>query len=310
MHGLPAALLAFLLVGGLASAWLLGYRLRRVDQAAGLAALAGMHWREFQRLVVKALQPRGYLLPPTVDAPIDADLVQLRRGDERWLLQTKHGAGYSAGAATIGELGRSVHLHGAHGALLTTLGRADGELVSLARLHRIELLDGRTLWREIRPVLEPAQREAIVGGPRREAIRATALAWVGAAALGLAVFLLRGATPDPAPEPTAPAVSAPAPDTTGAAAGPSAAPAVQVPSDPQEARRALATAVASLPWVERAAWSTPSNLSIDLAAAAQVDKPALCALVAPYRDLRASRLQLNPARGSDQPVRFIQCFGY
>jgi hypothetical protein len=84
-----------------------------------------------------------------------------------------------------------------------------------------------------------------------------------------------------------------------------------VPDDPAalaSRRRKVAEAVATLPWVDRAVWSTRSTLVVHLAGAP--DRKGLCALLEPYAELRVSRLQLQPPRESDTPVRFIQCHAY
>ena len=308
MSGLILSILVFLLVGGLASAWLLGVRLRRERREIGLRALSDMHWREFQRLVVESFRGRGYERAPGRDAGDHEGLVELRHDGRDWLLSTRHGAGHVLGLAAVNEFASLVRLRGAAGGWMATPGALAPETVSQARMHRIELLDGAGTWAAIEPVLEPAQREAIVGDARRRVARELALAWGLAAIAGVTALLLAGRGPTPAPAPTA-AAPAMAP-----AAGPrplppsaQAQPEV-VPDDPaalEQRRRRLASAVATLPWVDRAVWSTQSTLLVHLAG--EPDKNALCALVEPYPELRASRLQLQPPRDSDRPVRFIQC---
>lgn len=317
MSGLLLPILAFLLIGGVASAWLFGVRLRREQQAAGILALAGMHWREFQRLVLDVMRRRGYRKVDNAEATEDDGLIELERQGSRWMLSTKHGAAYVLGPAAISEFASHLQLRGAAGGCMTTLGNVAPDIESLARLQKIELLDGRTLWAEIEPSLDPAQRAEIMGAVRARASRHLLIAWLAALLAGVAVFLLAGrgsAAPEPAAttQPEAAAPAAPA----HASAAPAPAPAQvaeagPVPTDPAALaarRRKIAEAVATLSWVDRAVWSTQSTLVVHLAG--EPDRDALCALLDPYVELRASRLQLQPPRESDRPVRFIQCRAY
>lgn len=308
MSGPALSVLVFALVGGLASAWVLGVRLRRERRRIGLRALSAMHWREFQRLMIDALQRRGYERVPGSEAGEHEGLAELRHEGRTWLLSTKHGAGYVPGLAAINEFASALRLRGAAGGWMTTLGRLTPDAVAQARLHGITLLDGAGAWNAIEPVLEPAQRAAIFAEARRDALRGLAIAWTLAAAAALAVFPLHERAPDARTTTTA-RRAAPARQPSAAAAAPASAEAV-APDDPQalqRRRRSLADAVGTLPWVERALWATRSTLVVYLAGEGDADKAALCALVEPYPELRASRLQLQPPRGSGRPVRFIQC---
>ncbi len=312
MSGPALSILVFLLAGALASAWLLGVRLRRERRETGLRALSGMHWREFQRLVVEAYRRRGYERVPGSEAGDHEGLVELRHEDRNWLLSTKHGAGYVLGLPAIHEFASVLRLRGAAGGWMTTLGGLTPDTVSQARLHGIELLDGAGVWDAIEPVLEPAARDAITGDARRRVVRELAFAWAFAAVAGIAVFVLvrrEAAAPSaPAAATTQATPAAPQP-----AAAPSPPQAETVPDDPaalQRRRRGLADAIATLPWVDRAFWSTQSTLVVHLAGEGDADKDALCALVEPYAELRASRVQLQPPQGSEQPVRFFQCRSY
>jgi hypothetical protein len=324
MSGPVLSILVFLLVGGLASAWLLGIRLPRERREFGLRALSAMHWREFQRLVIQALRRRGFEQVP-YGAGLDQEgVVGLRHQERDWLLSTKHGAGYVLGLPAVHEFASMMQLHGAAGGWMTTLGKLMPDTISQARLHRIELLDAPGVWAAIEPVLEPEQREEIVGDARRRVLRELALAWGLAAAAGGATFLLAGYGPAvseaPATTTTPPAASTEGAQPAAAASRPQAdavpangAAANSVPDDPaalEARRRTLARTIATLPWVDRALWSTQSTLVVHLAGETDADKDALCALVERYPELRASRLQLQPPRGSDRPVRFTQCRVY
>ena len=202
MSGILLPIVVFLLIGGLASAWLLGVRLRREQQATGIMALAGMHWREFQRLVLEVMARRGYRQAGSTDMSDDHGLIELEHGGRMSLLSTKHGTAYVLGPATIAEFASDLQLRGATGGWMTTLGNVTADTRSLARVQKIELLDGHTLWAEIEPQLDPAQRAEIMGAVRARANRHVLLAWVLAAVAGIAMFLLPGRDA-PAPEPGA-----------------------------------------------------------------------------------------------------------
>ena len=314
-----AALILTLLVGGVATVYIPGMRLRREEQATGILALAGMHWREFQRLVVAVMQRRGYRPAPQSTGIDDDALIELEHEGKAWLLSTKHGAAYVLGPPAIAEFANVLQLRGATGGWMTTLGNTTPDNVALARVQKIELLDGHTLWSDIKPLLDPEQRAEITGAARARAMRHLAVAWGLAVCIGGVLFLMPGPAPSP-PQDDAngtAAVSPPAPQAAPAAAPPMATAtadsAVPPPDDPQalaERRRKLASAISTLPWVDRAAWSTQSTLMVHLAGDVEADKAELCRLVDPYAELRASRLQLQPPQDSEKPVRFIQCRTY
>jgi len=74
----------------------------------------------------------------------------------------------------------------------------------------------------------------------------------------------------------------------------------------EQRRRELADAVATLPFVARAAWASQSTLVVFLSSTGGADPVAgICRLVERYEELRTSRLQLQPV--GDGPVRFRQC---
>ena len=330
-------LLVFALVGSAASVWLYRMREPRERLSTGLMALSAMHWRELQRLVVAAMQQRGYRPVPATELPGEDGLVPLLRDEGTWLLSTRHGTAYVLGTAAVGEFANAMQLRGAQGGLMVTAGEVRPDTRSLARTQRIEVLDGRTLWAEVAPLLEPEQRAVILGAVHARTRRHAAIAWSIAAVIGVLVYLTQPSAPDsasatqsplagsasrPAPvaaaprPPAAPAAMAQAPVATPSPAPARAAPslpAAGVPEDPAalaERRRTLARSVATLPWIVRAGWSTPSTLVIHLQPGASVDKPALCRVVEAYPELRASRLQLQATGDNAPPVRFMQCRVY
>lgn len=305
-------LLVFLLVGGGITAYLFAVRFRAEERAAGIRALTDMHWREFHRLVVAAIERRGYNATGEAQKTgSDEALVELHKDDERWLLATKHGEGYVLGHQALTSFANAIKLRGAHGGWMTTLGEVPADLVPQAQLQRIQLLDGRTLWSDIRPSLEHSQREAIASPVRRRATRHAVIGWLAAALVAVVAWLALPESPrrDEAPHPAVPAPRAtPAASTHDTT--PAGAKASTIPGSSQEVRQALAGDVATLAWVERATWSTASTLVLHVSGDIAVDKQGLCAIVERYTDLRASRVQVQPAPGSRQSVRFFQCRSY
>ncbi|MEH6421628.1 restriction endonuclease [Pseudomonas sp. CGJS7] len=111
------------------------------------------------------------------------------------------------------------------------------------------------------------------------------------------------ATPPAAPQPTAPQTAPPAAATD--------APAASSSGNPAADRAQVIRAIATLEGVERALWSTPSNLLIyRLTDASKNDVDRICQVLDRYPELRSSRVQLQPPPGSSARVRFFQCRAY
>ncbi|GAB2616306.1 restriction endonuclease [Novilysobacter erysipheiresistens] len=299
------ALVVALVVGGALTAWLWTAYCKRLVAAGGLRALAAMRWREFSRFVIEALQAQGFeasRIEPDAQRGQQADLL-LNRDDQTWLLSCKQGVNYRITAGMVDEIARAVRGSNAKGGILATLGRVEPE----ARKHNqgIELLDGSTLWPLIDPLLPPSLHRDLVAQARAHTLRITVLAWIGALVLGVAVAMLVpatvGQTPDPAP--TATPVVTPAPIAATVA---EPAPETALDEDGQRLRIERDTSI--LPGIEHASWATRSTLLVQLlpdATEGQID--AICTVLERSEALRASRVQLQPAAGSDKPVRFMQC---
>lgn len=314
------ALVIALVLGAAASAWLWRVQCRHWVVEAGLKALAAMRWREFSRFVIEALQAQGFeasRLEPAADRGQKADLL-LNRDDQTWLLTCKQGVDYRINRGMVDELRQAVRASGASGGILTTLGRIEPE--ARREAGGIELLDGAMLWTLIDPLLPPSLHKDLVARAHRRTWRALALAWVAALVLGVALALVLA--PDAASEvappasvgvPVQPASQAgPGPDATPAS--PSAAPAsteqvAEASEDEQRAR--IEREVTALPGVIEAGWATRSTLVVQLmpdATEAHVD--GICAVLEQSQALGASRVQLQPAPSTGQPVRFMQCRPY
>lgn len=324
---LVTALVIALVLGAGLSAWLWRVQCRKWVMEAGLRTLAAMRWREFSRFVIEALQAQGFeasRLEPSADRGQKADLL-LNRDGQTWLLTCKQGIDYRVGRPMVEELASAVRASGASGGILTTLGRIEPD----ARRHAgaIELLDGPMLWTLIDPLLPPSVHTDLVARAHRRTLRAIGLGWVAALAAGVALAMLlgglRSAGGDPKPAPVPPMVAPPASQMplTGRGVEP-AAPVIAAPStdtpagatepaSEAEQREQIERDIAALPGVVDAGWATRSTLVVHLMPDATDDQiDGVCEVLERSESLGASRVQLQPAPSSGQPVRFMQCRVY
>ena len=327
MTPLLLALLVFAIAGAAATFWLRQHG----SQAAATAEtrerdesqLADLRWRDFTRLVLQAMKGRGF--DPVIEdgmapdgIPSDGGDILLERDGEHVLLSCKYGSGSVVGVQAILGLGKSATLRGAGNVIVATPGKFETEAMRVARQQgNIELLDGKDLWPELRPYIarEPATAVEPATAPTPLPASAFAIAWGGAAALGLVAWLLLQATQGEPPvseaiaTATAPATSQPA-----ASPQPVATPSAQaVPTDPvalERRRKETANAISTLFGVDRALWSTQSTLLVYLSAEEADPSSELCPLLERYPELAASRVQLQPPPGSQKSVRFKQCRSY
>jgi hypothetical protein len=309
--------LSVLVIGVPASLYLQRVRLPREEASAGVAALSGMRWREFIHLVLDALIRRGYERTFEANEPGDEGEYVLERGGQRYLLSSKHGATYVLGSTAIAEFANAIRMRNLAGGLLVTPGQFAPEALPLARAQRIELLDGPTLWPELRPLLPEEQRDAISAPSQARARQQVLLAWGFGLVMGAVLFVVmqgRGtgetsAVPAAASPAAQPAAAAPARAKPVVAAAPKAsnAPAPDDEAALQRRRKEVAEAISSLPLVDKAIWETQSTLLVELVDDSTDALPSICPLLARYDELAAARLQLQPPAGSTKPVRFVQC---
>ena len=305
-------ILSVLVVGIPATLYLQRVRLPRDEAAAGIAALTGMRWRDFIHLVLDALIRRGYERTFEPSEPGDEGEYVLERDGQRYLLSSKHGATYVLGSTAIAEFANAIRMRNLAGGLLVTPGQFAPEALPLARAQRHELLDGPTLWPELRAMLPEEQREAISAPAQARARRQSLIAWGVGLVLGAVLFVLMQqkqsseAPPPPAPVAAAkveraPTAVAPTP------AKPSNAPAPDDEAALQRRRKEIAGAISSLPLVDKATWETQSTLLVILIDDTSDPMPTICPLLERYDELAATRLQLQPPAGSTKAVRFVQC---
>lgn len=224
---------------GLTAFFALGLASRAgLELRAALAWLNDLKWREFARLLSNLLQQRG-LSPDEADRKPGDDGFDLlmTRGSARYVVQCKHGRAYQLNAAAVRDLSRVRQMQGAEGAIVITTGRADNEARSIAEANQVEIIDGKTLWSQVRGMLPEADRRLIAQAA--EAARNRRLAAVcGVAVLGGVLGFLGMHLLQPSPSTRDPVIAAaPAPRPTPAPApaappapAPAAAPALPAPS--------------------------------------------------------------------------------
>lgn len=326
MMPLLIALIAFALSGLGLTLWLRRSQAARQPQETpgrDAAQLSKLRWREFAKLVLQAMHARGYrpLVEdglPADGIPTDGSDIVLERNGERTLLSCKYGSASVVGAQALLGLAKSATLRGTQQAIVVTPGRFDEEAARIAQQQNIELIDGQSLWPEVRPYVAYPEESAPHAQPATAAAsKILALSW-GAAALigGLAWLLAQGLQPATADA----SAAAPLPAAQAAPVAPKQAPeqpearaTAPVPDDPQELekrRREAANAISTLFGVDRALWSTQSTLLVYLSAEEADPTTDLCPLLERYPELAASRVQLQPPAGSNRPVRFKQCRTY
>ncbi|MCC4596932.1 restriction endonuclease [Xanthomonas campestris pv. phormiicola] len=305
-------------------------RRRENETTAGLHALAGLHWRDFSRMVRRAMREQRDLHDAVADEDVSqepqSDFV-MTRGDTRWLLSCKHGRAYRIGSAAVNELGAAARLMGAQGGILVTEGKVQRDGIAAADKQSVEILDGRRIWPMLKRYLPSELEDGVIGASRRRAQRHTAIAALAALTLGLLVGLgglaLQQRSADaasvaalPAPAASMPA-AAPAPGTAPVATVPATAapvteeaqPASAAPDPATEAdyRHAVSKALARTPGVIRGIWQTQMTLVIDRSGDDAQVWPRICKEVERYPSLRTVRIQLNPRPDRDEPVRWRQC---
>lgn len=325
MIAILLGLLVFIAVGiGLT------FKLRGMPVAAkaeptkrGAEQLSQLRWRDFARLVLQAMHSRGYRPVieaggPTDGIPTDGSDILLTRSGEKVLLSCQYGTGAIVNTQVISAAVSSASLRGAERVIVVTPGRFESG--AAAGMALVELIDGETLWPEVRPYVAHPD-EPMAPAPSASASgKSMAMAWGGAVVAGGIVWAVvngimpgdTAATTDTAATPTPVAAAAPA-------ASPAAAPQDDRPAMPgvptdvrelDERRKEAANAVATLFGVNRALWSSQSTLMVYLSSPDADPMNDICPLLEQYPELAASRIQLQPPEGSNKQVRFTHCRAY
>lgn len=307
------ALVATLVIGGVATAWLWLVQRSRVERTEGLKLLAAMRWREFSKLVIDGLHSRGFEPEAVEDAAERGQdsVIHLKRDGKTWLLACKQGLNYRITPAVVGDMTDAVRFHGAAGGVVVTPGIAEAPARKLAN-GRIDLFDGETLWPIVKPQLAGSVQGELAAKAQQGTIRHTAIAWAAALTFGVVVaFLMPKQAAAPAEDVATPAVAAPAQAPASAPASAAAAPEAPViapaPVSDDEQRDEIIRQVTTLPGVERAMWSTKSTLLVYLADESADPVDGICDVVKKHEALRTSRLHLQPPANASRPARFLQC---
>ena len=113
---------------------------------------------EFERFVAEYYRRRGYSVTPRGGRGPDGGVdVQIRKGDERLIVQCKHWRAWRVGPRPARELWGLVDHEKASGAVLVTSGVFTEEARAFARGKRLELVDGSGLAKLIAEVKQGAQ---------------------------------------------------------------------------------------------------------------------------------------------------------
>lgn len=308
-----ALLIAFVVAlasGGATTFYFWRVHRHRLERAAGMHIVAGMRWREFSQLVVEALRERGFEADTgenSIQLGRQANLV-LRRDGQSWLLACKQGENYRVTPEVLAEFSKAVRLSGTAGGLMATPGRVNADARQQAGAA-IELIDGAALWPMLKPLLPASVRDSVATESQALTVRYVLLGWLAAVVVGAGVAWMIPAfvSPDAPANHVASSVSLDA--GKGTAESPVAL--ERAPLSEEEQREQIRREVSNLPGIDRAIWSTRSTLLIYLDDDSGLDHlQSICAVVERYDDLRASRLQLQPAPGSKRAVRFLQCRMY
>lgn len=311
------ALMVAVVLGGAAHAYLWRVDRHRLEAVAGIHVVAGMRWREYSKLVVDALRARGFEPDPqsnAVERGQQADIV-LRRAGKDWLLACRQGMQYRITPQVLAEFSRSLRAQGATDGLIATPGRVDADARKQA--GAVELIDGAALWPLLKPWLPVSVRDSVASESDALAKRYILLAWLVALALGAGAALLLPAHVERLVAATpAAVVNRPTPGTgtragTGTGTDQTASPVPALAAAPlsdEEQRESVRREVSDLAGIDRALWSTRSTLLVYRDSDSDTDPlPSICSVLERYDELRASRLQLQPAPGSQRTVRFLQC---
>lgn len=322
------ALLVFISVGIGLTMWLRSHPggIQIEPQRRGADQLSQLRWREFARLVLQAMHGRGYrpVLGPNDPAdgiPTDGSDILLDRNGELALLSCQYGSGSTVASQIVAAAASHASLRGARRVIVVTPGKFDSGVAEVVANHDVELIDGETLWPEVRPYVAHPDAPAATAPTPTTPPKTIAFAWLGAALAGAIAFVAVVAVlPSANNGNTDPAVAvAPTPVTSAPkAAEPTAASNAQnpqsgVPTDFRELdqrRKEAANAVATLFGVSRALWSSQSTLMVYLSSPNADPMNDICPLLEQYPELAASRIQLQPPEGSDKPVRFTHCRAY
>lgn len=324
-----ALVLSVLLGIAVAAALVLGIRLwfsavqkRRHEKRIGIEILNSRRWNESLDLLVRALGAEGAEPAPAETAGTGPPRAErhLQWGGSRVLLVYKHGTTYRIAAPAMLDAERRRQEAGADAVVIATLGSIDPDALAQAARMKVRCLDGAEVWTKVRRLLDgavlegvSAEAEHLIERPRRAASVVAGILGLGIVFWGsrldrLAAELISPPAPPPAPASSPMPTRTPVPPAIATTPGPaaSAAPGDPPEGSPRDIRGELARAIAALPGIGRATWSSGSTLVISLLPNVTVDRgfATTCALSADFPELREVRLQIETSGGD---VRWRRC---
>ena len=319
---LLSALLAAVVLGAAATAFVWRVYRQRLLVQAGVRALAAMRWREFSEFVVTALQQHGFDAHPLSEngSQRDPGDLLLTRDNRSWLLTCKQSAEFVVTSRHVEDMAAAARKRAAAGGVIASLGRTDVPARDVP--DGIEVLDGPALWNLISPLLPIGLQEHVADEARANVRRLSASIGVATLLVGLGAGFALGtlsgpedasspapASQAPLPAATAPTTAGPGPASASGTAPAAPDPAVAAP-DEDAARAQVIELLRASPDIESASWPSRSTLLVVPHADAKDPRPAICAVVERFEAIRASRVQVQPAPGSTAGVRFFHCRVY
>ncbi|HAI59861.1 MAG TPA: hypothetical protein DCM32_08290 [Xanthomonadaceae bacterium] len=293
---------------------------RRHLERIGVEVLSAQHWRATLTQLVEALELQGYStgsdLAGAQGAPLGERL--LRRGSSTVLLVYKHGTAYRIGAPVLLDAEKRRQEAGIDEVMVVTLGTVEPEARTQADRMHITCLDGAAVWALLRAGLDASTRAGIEAEAEQCIQRPRRLSAIAASILAVGIVFWSADTAPPVVPASAPASapgSAPgsAPATTTAAPATPAATATDAADAAIDAapavdpRVTVAKALAALPAVESATWSSASTLVLSISRRSTIDTAYadVCGLADDFPVLREARLQMEASDGAE--VRWRRC---
>ncbi|WP_202845080.1 restriction endonuclease [Luteimonas saliphila] len=138
---------------------------RLLDAQSGLASIAALDWRDFERLVGEAFRRQGHVVEESGLGGADGgiDLI-LRKDGQRTLVQCKQWHRRKVPVNVVREMYGLLAHHRAHAVRIAALGGFTRDAARFAADKPIELIDGDTLFAMIRSV-QAAPREVGTASP-------------------------------------------------------------------------------------------------------------------------------------------------
>ena len=318
-------------VAGIAASalWFGVSRRRKAETVLGINAMANMKWRECIAVLLETLRRDGYRLSADSHAVGDGGSeFLLSSGEDKVLLGYKHGTSYRLTEASVREFAQAIKEREASSGILLTLGLAEARAATMAKAHKVELIDGPALWPKVRDFIQP---QLLASVQSQAAAKTRNGLWLGillSLVIGGLVYYfgvpsldsIAPATPAATQARSAPG-STPAQRAGGGsdavmlkelnAAAKALADVAKLTPEQLRGRRAEAVRnVSQIAQVQVAAWAAPRTLLVKLRKTDGKDKVLLdevCRILTQYEEMRFTRVQLEPPADSGLAVRWRNC---